>query len=104
MCVGKHRISWSFSPRPAIAILADRLAVMGCEDDVRAAQAFAKSDCTALAEALVADLGDFVDQIDVEVDREARAEGEPRAHPGGVGVHRHVEVFAEFGKFLDKAD
>ena len=48
----------------AIAILADRMAVMARQDDVRAAQALAKSDRTALAEALIADLGDFVDQVD----------------------------------------
>ena len=55
------------------------------------------------AEPLVADLGDLVDQIDVEIDRQAGAESEPRPHARGIGVDRHLEIVAQLGEFLDKA-
>ena len=59
-----------------------------------------------LPEPIVTDLCHFVDQIYLEFDREAGAEGEPRAHPGRIGVHRHVEVagIMALGDALGKGD
>src|SRR6266496_3218705 len=90
--------------RAAVAILADRLAVMRRQDDVGTTQALAKRSRAPPAEPLVADLGDLVDQIDVEVDREARAKGEPGAHSRRIRIDWHVEIFAELGEFFDEAD
>src|SRR5712691_8821841 len=69
----------------AVAILPDGMAVVRRQDDIRAAQALAKCGRIMAAKPFVADLGDFVDQVDVEVDRQARAEGEPGAHPRRIG-------------------
>ncbi len=90
--------------RAAIAILADRVAVVRRQDDVRAAQALAERGRAFAAKPLVADLGNLVDQVDVEIDRQAGAEREPRAHPGRIRVDRHVEIFAQLGKLLDEAE
>jgi hypothetical protein len=95
----KARISATFT-----GFLADRLAVMRRQDDIRAAQALAKRSRATPPKPLVADLGNLVDQINVEVDRQAGSKGEARAHPGRIGVDRHVEIFVELGKFLDKAE
>src|SRR5207245_8386592 len=90
--------------RSPIAVLADRLAVMRRQDDVGTTQTLAKRGRAAAAEPIVADLGDLVDQIDVKVDRQTGAKGEPGAHPGRISVDRHVEIFAELGEFFDEAD
>jgi hypothetical protein len=70
----------------AIAILPDCLAVVRYEDDFGALHPVAKGSCTFLSEPLIADLGHLVDQIGLELDGEAGAESEPRAHAGGVSV------------------
>src|SRR5439155_123231 len=78
--------------RAAVAILADRLAAVRRQDDVRMAQALTKRRRAAAPKPLVADLGDLVDQVDIKVDREAGAKGEPGAHPGRIRIDWHVEV------------
>src|SRR5207249_3868753 len=63
--------------------------------------AVAKRGGAFLAKPLVADLGDLVNQVDVELDRQAGAEGEPSPHAVRIGIDRHVEIAAELGEFLD---
>src|SRR5205807_5144740 len=87
--------------RAAVAILADRSAVVGYQNDVGMLHAVAKRGGAFLAKPLVADLGDLVNQVDVELDRQAGAEGEPSPHAVRIGVDRHVEIAAELGEFLD---
>jgi hypothetical protein len=66
---------------------------VGRQYDIGARHALVERLGAFAAKALIADLGHLVDQIDIEIDSQARGEGEPRAHPGGVGIDRHVEIF-----------
>ncbi len=87
----------------AIAILPDCSAVVRYEDNVGALHPVAKGSCTFLLEPLIADLGHLVDQVGFELDGEAGAESEPRAHARGVGVDRHLEIAAQLSELLDIA-
>jgi hypothetical protein len=87
-----------------VAILPDGMGVMGYENDVGALHALPERLGASAAEPLIADLGHFVDQVDVEVDRETGSKGQPCAHPGRKGIHRHLKVFPEFGERLDVVD
>src|ERR1041385_3893861 len=75
-----------------VAILANRAAIMRDQDDIGAAHPFAKC-CRAFAtEPLVADLGDLVNQVHIEVDPETRTKGKPGPHPSGISIDRHLPV------------
>src|ERR1051325_1896012 len=87
----------------AIAILPDRAAVMRHQDNVGTLHTVAESGGAFLPEPLVADLGYLVDQISLELDGEAGAKREPRAHTRGVGVDGHPEIAAQLSEFLDIA-
>ena len=73
------------------------------QNDVGRPQALAERGGAFAAEALVADFGDLVDQVHVEIDRQTGSEGEPRPHARRIRIDRHVEILAELGEFLDKA-
>ena len=55
----------------------------------------------ALPERVVADGGDFVNEITVELDRQRHREGQPRAHARRIGFDRHVQIPPELGEGLD---
>src|SRR5437764_8196776 len=57
--------------RGAVAILSDGAAVVGDQDNVGATHPLAKRRGASMPEPLVADLGDLVDQVHVEVDCQA---------------------------------
>lgn len=65
--------------RATIAVLADGLRIMADEDDIGMRHAGAKGLGAFLTKALVADLGDFIDQIDIEIDRARQAAKASRA-------------------------
>jgi len=90
--------------RGAVAILPDRAAVMGDEDDVGALHPLAKGQRAFATKPLVASLGDLVDQVGVEIDREARAESESSTHAGRIRIDRHIEIRPELGEIGDVAD
>src|SRR5579864_856175 len=54
-----------------VAILPDRVMVMRGQYNVRMPQAFAKRRCASAAEPLIADFGNLIDQVHVEIDRQA---------------------------------
>ena len=85
----------------ALAVFADRADGVGDHDDVGSPGLRAKGGPRLLLERRVADAGDLVDEIDIEVDRHRDAEGEARLHAGRVGVHWHVHECAELGEILD---
>ena len=93
--IGEHR--------GPVAILSNCTGIMSHQDDIRAAHPLPESRHAFAPEPLVPDLGDFIDQVHIEIDPEARAEGKSGPHAGGVGIDRHVPVFAQFGEFLDIA-
>ena len=88
----------------SVAILPQGVDIVGHEDDVGAKHALAERIDAFPAEALIADLGHLVDQIDVEIDSQTGGEGEPRPHAGGVGVDRHCKIFTKFGESLHIVD
>src|SRR3954447_15965927 len=89
--------------RGSVAILSNRTAVMGHQDDIRTPHPLPERRYAFASEPLVPNLSDFIDQVHIEIDPEARAEGKSGPHAGGVGINRHVPVFAQFGEFLDIA-
>jgi len=51
------------------------------QDDVGAGHALAEGGGAFAAKPLVADLGDLVDQVNLEIDCQARGKSQPRPHP-----------------------
>jgi biotin operon repressor len=46
----------------------------------------------------------FVDEIHIEVDRQAQSQRKAGAHAGGIGPHRHVKIPAKFGEILHESE
>ena len=88
--------------RASIAVSFDGVAVVRHHDNVAAGRPLAERGCAFLAEPGVPNLRHFVDQIDVEVDRQAEPKGELRHHARRIGLDRHVEIRAELGEIGDK--
>jgi hypothetical protein len=76
--------------------LLQHLRLVRDDDERRGAQPLAQ-DLARLAVELRVGGGrhPLVDEIDVEIEREHQREGEARAHPGGIGADRLVEVFLQ---------
>src|SRR5690606_24772326 len=85
-----------------VTVAADGAVIVRYHDDSRPVEAGGQLCAAAFAEAVVADLGDLVDEIDVKVDGERHAEGEARAHAGAIGAHRHVKIGSELGEIGHK--
>ena len=65
---------------------------------------FEKLVLAARPEAVVAHGHDFIDEVTVELDDHGQREGQSCPHAGGIGLHRPVEIGAEFREFLDSFD
>ncbi len=92
---GKRAIGENGAP---VAVLPNGFLIVRRQDDVGAAHALAEGLRAFAAKPPVADLDNFVDQNDVEIDRQAGGKAEPRPHAGGIGIDRHLEIFAKLGK------
>ncbi len=81
---------------PHVAIRLDRRAIVRHHYDVASRHTLGEYLCAFFAELCITDLGDLIDQINVEVDGKAHSKGQLCAHPGRISHDRHVEVSAEF--------
>src|SRR6185437_1776191 len=73
-------------------------------DDGAVPEALLERRLTAGDKARVARADGFVDQVDVELERDADAEPQPRRHAAGIGLDRLVEIGAQLGEGLDELD
>ena len=81
-----------------VAVAPQRREAVRDHDDARVDQPLLEGEPAFLLEAVIADLGDLVDEIPVERHRHADPESEPGPHAGGIGRDRHLEKRAEFGE------
>jgi hypothetical protein len=86
----------------AVTIGLNRPDVMRDHDHAAAAAFFVECLSAPQAESRVADGGDFVDEVAIEIDRHGEAEGETGHHAGRIGADRHFEITSEFGKIFDE--
>ena len=90
--------------RGHVAVAAQRADAVRDHEDACVHELLLEGCAAFLLEAVVADLGDLVDQIPVEGDGHADGEGEPRAHARGVSRNRHREEGAELGEVADEVE
>jgi hypothetical protein len=77
---------------------------VGGEDDVGARELVDECLAALLAELRVTHGHDLVDEVHVEIEGHAQAEGEPRAHARRVRLHRQLEVVADLGELAHVVD
>lgn len=87
-----------------VAMGFDEIGVVRDDDHRAVAALFKKFELAALAEAIVADGYNFIDEVTIELNDHGEGKGEAGAHAGGVAFNGLAQVGTKLGELLNKRD